>query len=165
MTQQKKERIDLYTIDRIPTGETAFRGEALPEGRYRMVVHVCVFNTKGDMLIQKRKVRRRYEPRRRAEGTARGTGAFRRFYGHPSGIDRQFSRRIRRFLRARDGRRPRSAAAAGGRSRDGPLGDAGGDRGHDRRRQLYPVSERSARLSVFHPQRQKHVESVRRNDE
>ena len=55
MTQQKKERIDLYTTDRIPTGETAFRGEALPEGRYRMVVHVCVFNTEGDMLIQKRK--------------------------------------------------------------------------------------------------------------
>ena len=54
MAKQKKERIDLYTIDRIPTGETAFRGEPLPEERYRMVVHVCVFNAKGEMLIQKR---------------------------------------------------------------------------------------------------------------
>ena len=55
MEKQKKERIDLYTIDRIPTGQTTFRGEAHPEGTYRMVVHVCVFNGSGDMLIQKRK--------------------------------------------------------------------------------------------------------------
>ena len=55
MAQQKKEKIDLYTVDRIPTGETAFRGEPLPEDRYRMVVHVCVFNSRGDMLIQKRR--------------------------------------------------------------------------------------------------------------
>ncbi len=50
----KKEIIDLYTIDRIPTGETVFRGEPQPEGRYRVVVHVCIFNAKGEMLIQKR---------------------------------------------------------------------------------------------------------------
>ena len=54
MTQQKKERIDLYTADRIPTGETVFRGEEHAADRYRMVVHVCVFNSKGEMLIQKR---------------------------------------------------------------------------------------------------------------
>ena len=52
---QKKEIIDLYTADRIPDGRTAVRGEKQPEGTYRMVVHVCIFNKKGEMLIQKRK--------------------------------------------------------------------------------------------------------------
>lgn len=32
----------------------AERGDTLPEGTYRMVVHVCIFNSKGEMLIQKR---------------------------------------------------------------------------------------------------------------
>ena len=45
---------DLYDRDRIPTGETHQRGKPLPEGRYHMVVHVVIFNTKGEMLIQQR---------------------------------------------------------------------------------------------------------------
>lgn len=45
---------DLYDRDRIPTGETHPRGKPLPEGRYHMVVHVVIFNTKGEMLIQQR---------------------------------------------------------------------------------------------------------------
>jgi isopentenyldiphosphate isomerase len=49
-----KEIIDLYNIDHEHTGLTAVRGEKLPEGTYRMVVHVCIFNSKGEMLIQKR---------------------------------------------------------------------------------------------------------------
>ncbi len=49
------EIIDLYTIDRLPTGETCVRGEKQPAGRYRMVVHVCLFNRRGEMLIQHRK--------------------------------------------------------------------------------------------------------------
>ncbi len=49
-----RESIDLYNINREHTGLTAFRGEKLPEGTYRMVVHVCIFNDKGEMLIQKR---------------------------------------------------------------------------------------------------------------
>ncbi len=48
------ERIDLYTVDRELTGRTAIRGDNLPVGTYRMVVHVCIFNSKGEMLIQKR---------------------------------------------------------------------------------------------------------------
>lgn len=52
---QKKEVIDLYTADRIPTGQTILRGENHPAGTYRLVVHVCIFNSKGEMLIQKRK--------------------------------------------------------------------------------------------------------------
>ena len=49
-----KELIDLYTVDRERAGMTAVRGEKLPEDTYRMVVHVCIFNSKGEMLIQKR---------------------------------------------------------------------------------------------------------------
>lgn len=48
------ELIDLYNVDREKTGLTAVRGEKLPEGTYRMVVHVCIFNSKGEMLIQRR---------------------------------------------------------------------------------------------------------------
>ena len=50
-----KEIIDLYTIDRLPTGETCVRGEKHAAQRYRMVVHVCIFNSRGEMLIQHRK--------------------------------------------------------------------------------------------------------------
>lgn len=45
---------DLYDRDRIPTGETHERGKTLPEGRYHMVVHVVIFNRRGEMLIQQR---------------------------------------------------------------------------------------------------------------
>lgn len=45
---------DLYTRDRIPTGETHQRGNPLPPDRYHMVVHVVIFNSKGKMLIQQR---------------------------------------------------------------------------------------------------------------
>lgn len=48
------EIIDLYTVDRELTGRTAGRGDELEKGTYRMVVHVCIFNSKGEMLIQKR---------------------------------------------------------------------------------------------------------------
>ena len=48
------EIIDLYTVDREPTGKTAVRGEVHEKDTYRMVVHVCIFNSKGEMLIQKR---------------------------------------------------------------------------------------------------------------
>lgn len=48
------ERFDLYTEDRKKTGKTMIRGDAVPEGLYRMVVHVCVFEPEGRMLIQQR---------------------------------------------------------------------------------------------------------------
>ena len=48
------ELFDLYTSDRIKTGKTMVRGEPTPEGCYRMVVHVCIFNPDGQMLIQQR---------------------------------------------------------------------------------------------------------------
>ena len=45
---------DLYTRDRQKTGQTMVRGEKQPEGTYRIVVHICIFNSKGQMLIQQR---------------------------------------------------------------------------------------------------------------
>ncbi|MGL4336981.1 MAG: NUDIX hydrolase [Turicibacter sp.] len=45
---------DLYTKDRIKTNETMVRGEQMPKGVYRLVVHVCIFNAQGEMLIQQR---------------------------------------------------------------------------------------------------------------
>ena len=45
---------DLYTADRLPAGRTMVRGQKMPEGLYRIVVHVCVFNRAGEMLIQQR---------------------------------------------------------------------------------------------------------------
>lgn len=45
---------DIYDIDRSKTGRTIQRGEAFCEGDYHLVVHVCIFNAKGEMLIQQR---------------------------------------------------------------------------------------------------------------
>lgn len=49
-----EERVDLYNADREKTGRTADRGGRIPEGNYILVVHVCIFNTRGELLIQKR---------------------------------------------------------------------------------------------------------------
>ena len=48
------EQYDIYDVNRGKTGRTAVRGEMLRPGEYRLVVHVCIFNDKGEMLIQKR---------------------------------------------------------------------------------------------------------------
>ncbi len=45
---------DLYTKDRELTGKTMVRGADIPEGYYHLVIHVCAFNSKGEMLIQQR---------------------------------------------------------------------------------------------------------------
>ena len=48
------ELFDLYTAEREKTGKTMVRGEKVPEGCYRLVVHVCIFDARGRMLIQQR---------------------------------------------------------------------------------------------------------------
>ena len=48
------ERFDLYNEAREKTGFTIQRGEPVPEGFCRLVVHVCVFDPEGRMLIQQR---------------------------------------------------------------------------------------------------------------
>lgn len=48
------EYLDLYDRDRVKTGQTHRRGDPVPEGYYRLAVHVCIFNAHGQMLIQQR---------------------------------------------------------------------------------------------------------------
>lgn len=48
------EHWDLYDIDRKKTGRTIARGAAFKAGDYHLAVHICLFNTKGEMLIQQR---------------------------------------------------------------------------------------------------------------
>lgn len=48
------EKWDLYDCDRKLTGEVITRGDDIPKNRYHLVVHVCVFNSKNQMLIQQR---------------------------------------------------------------------------------------------------------------
>lgn len=48
------EQLDLYDCYHRPTGQTMVRGEMPPEGLYGQVIHVCIFNSKGQMLIQQR---------------------------------------------------------------------------------------------------------------
>lgn len=49
---------DVYNIDRQKTGELAPRhnGRPLPAGQYHLVVHICLFNQKGQLLIQQRQL-------------------------------------------------------------------------------------------------------------
>lgn len=56
------ELCDLYDENRIPTGEIHERGERLPQGKYRLVVHVCLFNERNEMLIQLRAKEKRAWP-------------------------------------------------------------------------------------------------------
>ena len=48
------EKRDLYDINRNLTGETIFKGDEIPEGKYIIVVLVYIQNSKGQFLIQKR---------------------------------------------------------------------------------------------------------------
>lgn len=48
------EIFDLYDENRIKTDKTIIRGNKTPDGFYRLVVHICIFNNKGKMLIQQR---------------------------------------------------------------------------------------------------------------
>lgn len=45
---------DVYDINRNKTSKTMVRGEAFEKGNYHLVVHVCIFNSKGEMLVQQR---------------------------------------------------------------------------------------------------------------
>ena len=45
---------DVYGIDREKIGKTMERGAKFEDGAHHMGAHICVFNTEGKMLIQKR---------------------------------------------------------------------------------------------------------------
>ncbi|MCI9348183.1 MAG: NUDIX domain-containing protein [Oscillibacter sp.] len=48
------ELVDLYNEDRVPLGRTAERSGPKNPGELRLVVHVCVFDSQGRLLIQQR---------------------------------------------------------------------------------------------------------------
>ena len=52
--KEQNEIWDLYDASRIPTGKKHMRCEPMKNGEYHMVVHVCIFNDRNEMLIQKR---------------------------------------------------------------------------------------------------------------
>lgn len=56
------EKFDLYDMNRNKTGLIINRGDKVPEGYYRLVVHVCIFNSEGKMLIQKRSANKKNWP-------------------------------------------------------------------------------------------------------
>lgn len=45
---------DVYDIDRTKSNKTMVRGDRFQKNEYHMVVHVCVFDKDGNMLIQQR---------------------------------------------------------------------------------------------------------------
>lgn len=45
---------DLYDEHRQCSGRTIARGDTVPEGFWRLVVHICLFNSRGQLLIQQR---------------------------------------------------------------------------------------------------------------
>ncbi|GKX66724.1 NUDIX hydrolase [Inconstantimicrobium mannanitabidum] len=45
---------DVYDINRNKTNKTMVRGEAFEKDAYHLVIHVCIFNSNGQMLIQQR---------------------------------------------------------------------------------------------------------------
>lgn len=48
------EWLDMYDENRLPTGAKARRGEPFPPDGLHLVVHVCIFDGQGRMLIQRR---------------------------------------------------------------------------------------------------------------
>ena len=48
------ELVDLYDENRLPLGRTAERSAPKGPGELRLVVHVCVFDSRGRLLIQRR---------------------------------------------------------------------------------------------------------------
>ena len=58
------ELVDLYDENRVPLGLTAERHCPKGTNEYRMVVHVCVFDSRGRLLIQKRTEEKRVWPSR-----------------------------------------------------------------------------------------------------
>ena len=45
---------DVYNVDREKTGIVTERGKPIAEGEYHLLVHICVFNAEGKLLIQQR---------------------------------------------------------------------------------------------------------------
>ena len=69
------ELVDLYDRERVPLGKTAERYGKKGPGEYRIVVHVCVFDRQGRMLVQQRAPGKRIWPGRWDVSAAGGVDA------------------------------------------------------------------------------------------
>lgn len=56
------EYCDIYNEDRIKTGKIMSRDDKYDSDDYFLVVHVCIFNDKNEMLIQQRQSCKKYYP-------------------------------------------------------------------------------------------------------
>ena len=52
------ELVDLYDENRIPLGKTAGRYSRKGAGEYRTVVHICIFNSRRQLLIHRRSMQK-----------------------------------------------------------------------------------------------------------
>lgn len=52
------EKRDLYDINRNLTGETIYKGDSIPDGKFILVVLSFMQNSKGEFLIQKRSIQK-----------------------------------------------------------------------------------------------------------
>ena len=52
------EKRDIYDINRNLTGETIYKGDSIPDGKFILVVLSFIQNSKGEFLIQKRSVQK-----------------------------------------------------------------------------------------------------------
>ena len=52
--KEDNELWDIYDEDRLPTGRVHRRGDLIPEGDYHLVVHACVQNADGRILLTRR---------------------------------------------------------------------------------------------------------------
>jgi isopentenyldiphosphate isomerase len=54
LSEVKMEQFDIYDYTRLPTGRSSENPSTLKCGQYRLVIHICIFNSHGEMLIQRR---------------------------------------------------------------------------------------------------------------
>ena len=69
------ELVDLYDENRIPLGRTAQRYSRREKGTYRLIVHVCIFDRRGRLLIQRRAREKRLWPEKWDLSAAGGVSA------------------------------------------------------------------------------------------
>ena len=50
----EREKRDFYDEFSNPTGDSYFKGDPIPKGKFPMVVMVCIQNSNGEFLMQKR---------------------------------------------------------------------------------------------------------------
>ena len=56
------EKFDIYDDNRILTGKVKIKGEKCDMGENKLVVHICIFNSQGQLLIQHRQHNKKLYP-------------------------------------------------------------------------------------------------------